>query len=55
MTDFEDCIACPIGYFCDSAGIGDYEKWPCPIGAYCDKVGLTTPPKKCKAGTYQPE
>jgi hypothetical protein len=50
----EDCIPCPIGYFCDAYGIGDYNKWECPVGHYCDEVAMITPPKVCPAGTYQP-
>lgn len=34
----QQCIDCPIGFFCDSIGIEDYALWPCPAGKYCTEI-----------------
>lgn len=53
-TSIRECLACPPGYNCDAVGISDFTKFPCPVGHYCEEEAKRTPPKKCKAGLYQP-
>ena len=50
----QQCIDCPIGYYCDGIGIEDYSLWPCPKGKYCTDLGQTDEPESCPAGFYQP-